>query len=106
MQADFLRELFELIFSIQGRLTFENLSRYSYYAESTFRRNYKKLFDWLEFNWQLFLMSHPCLKGGGVIAAIDCSFIPRRAKPPMGWTDFSVALQVVQNGAWKYLCCA
>lgn len=87
-QSDFLRELFDLIFSIQGRLTFENLSRYSDYAESTFRRNYKKFFDWLEFNWQLFLMSRTHLSSGAVIAAIDCSFIPKAGKTTYGVDRF------------------
>ena len=49
-QQDFLVEMFELIFSIQGRVNFENLSRYSSLNESTFRRNFSKFFDWVRFN--------------------------------------------------------
>ena len=32
-QQDFLLELFELVYSIQGRLTFENMARYSKFNE-------------------------------------------------------------------------
>ena len=40
----FLNGVFELIYSIQGCLIFENLTRYSHMNERMFRRNYKKLF--------------------------------------------------------------
>lgn len=46
----FLREYFVLIFSIQGRVNFENLSRFSRFSECRFRRNFRKSFDWLGFN--------------------------------------------------------
>ena len=86
-QQDFLLELFELIYSIQGRLTFENLARYSKFNESTFRRNFKKFFDWLDFNWQLLLwggldFSNP------VIGAIDCSYLPKAGKATYGLDRF------------------
>ena len=86
-QQDFLLELFELVYSIQGRLTFENMARYSKFNESTFRRNFKKIFDWLGFNWQI-------LDWGGldfsnpVIAAIDCSYIPKAGKSTYGVDKF------------------
>lgn len=86
-QQDFLLELFELIYSIQGRLTFENMARYSKLNECTFRRNFKKFFDWLDFNWQL-------LRWGGldfsnpVIAAIDCSYLPKAGKSTYGLDKF------------------
>ena len=86
-QQDFLLELFELIYSIQGRLTFENMARYSKFNECTFRRNFKKFFDWLGFNWQL-------LRWGGldfsnpVIAAVDCSYLPKAGKCTYGLDKF------------------
>lgn len=86
-QADFLYEIFDLIFSIQGRLTFENLARYSDYAESTFRRNYKKFFDWLDFNWQIFLL-YADAGEARVIAAIDCSYLPKAGKATYGLDKF------------------
>ncbi|MEL7123972.1 MAG: transposase [Bacteroidota bacterium] len=86
-QADFLYEIFALVFSIQGRLTFENLSRYSHMSERTFRRNYKKFFDWLDFNWQLILL-YAQIDQGVVIAAIDCSYIPKAGKATYGLDKF------------------
>lgn len=86
-QQDFLLELFELVYSIQGRLTFENMARYSKFNECTFRRNFKKFFDWLGFNWQV-------LSLGGldfskpVIAAVDCSYLPKAGKSTYGLDKF------------------
>lgn len=86
-QQDFLVELFELIFSIQGRINFENLARYSVLNECTFRRNFSKFFEWLDFNLELmnlagFRFSSP------VIAAIDCSFISKAGKETFGLDKF------------------
>lgn len=86
-QKDFLLELFSLIFSIQGRINFENLARYSFLNESTFRRNFSKFFDWLNFNLQMMYLgglnfSNP------VIAAIDCSYISKAGKKTFGLDNF------------------
>ena len=86
-QQDFLVELFELIFSIQGRINFENLARYSAMNDCTFRRNFSKFFEWLDFNLQLMYLgglrfSNP------VIAAIDCSFISKAGKATFGLDKF------------------
>lgn len=86
-QQDFLVELFELIFSIQGRINFENLARYSPLNECTFRRNFSKFFEWLDFNLELMYLgglrfSNP------VIAAIDCSFISKAGKATYGLDKF------------------
>ena len=86
-QQDFLLELFELIYSIQGRLTFENMARYSKFNECTFRRNFKMFFDWLGFNWQI-------LTWGGldfsnsIIAVVDCSYLPKAGKSTYGLDRF------------------
>lgn len=86
-QQDFLVEMFELIFSIQGRINFENLARYSCLNECTFRRNFSKFFEWLDFNLQLMHLgglrfSNP------IIAAIDCSFISKAGKATFGLDKF------------------
>lgn len=86
-QADFLDEILDLIFSIQDRLTFENLARYCEYAESTFRRNYKKFFYWLDFNWQIFWLYANASKAS-VLAAIDCSYLPKVGKATYGLDKF------------------
>lgn len=83
----FFKELFVLIFSIQGRANFENLSRYSKFHECRFRRHFEKFFDWLEFNyWIFYLYGHT--PGGVIIAAIDCSFIPKAGKKTFGLDKF------------------
>ena len=93
-QQDFLVEMFELIYSIQGRVNFENLSRYSSLNESTFRRNFSKFFDWVRFNIALRRLggldfSQP------VIAAMDCSFISKSGNKTFGVDNFwsGVAVQ-------------
>lgn len=83
----FFKELFVLIFSIQGRVNFENLSRYSKFHECRFRRHFEKFFDWLGFNyWTFYLYGHTA--GGVIIAAIDCSFIPKSGKKTFGLDKF------------------
>ena len=86
-QQDFLLELFELIFSIQGRVNYSNLARYSKYNESTFRRNFKKLFDWLNFNLQIMYLAGLRLTDQ-VIAVIDCSYLPKAGKKTFGLDYF------------------
>jgi hypothetical protein len=86
-EIKFFTELFELLFSIHGRVTFENLSRYSFYDESTFRRRFSQFFDWLSFNASL-IKSADIGKTGAVIAAIDCSFISKSGKKTFGIDKF------------------
>ena len=52
-EIKFFTELFEFLSPIQRHINFENLSRYSFYNESTFRRRFAQFFDWLNFNHQL-----------------------------------------------------
>ena len=86
-QRDFLTELFSVIFSIQGRANFTNLSRYSTRPELAFRRHFSKFFDWLGFNLAL-------LEVGGlefspsVIGAIDGSYLPKSGKCTYGLDKF------------------
>lgn len=86
-ETKFFTELFGLIFSIQGRINFENLSRYSKYDESTFRRHFGKFFDWLGFNDALIKLAQVGTQEA-VIAAIDCSFIPKSGKSTFGLDKF------------------
>lgn len=86
-QRKFLTELFGLIFSVQGRLTFMNMSRYSHLDESTIRRHYAKFFDWITFN--LLVMDQGGLAlSGSVIGAMDCSFVPKSGKHTYGLDRF------------------
>lgn len=83
----FFTELFELLFSIQGRINFENLSRYSKYDESTFRRRFAEFFDWLGFN-QSIISSAKIGTQGIVVCAIDFSFISKSGKKTFGLDKF------------------
>lgn len=97
-QIKFFTELFELLFSIQGRMNFENLSRYSKYDESTFRRRFAEFFDWLGFN-QSIISSAKVGTQGIVICAIDCSFISKSGKKTFGLDKFwSGCAQVSKKG--------
>jgi hypothetical protein len=94
----FFTELYELLFSIQGRINFENLSRYSKYDESTFRRRFAEFFDWLGFN-QSIIWSAKVGAQGIVICAIDCSFISKSGKKTFGLDKFwSGCAQVSKMG--------
>lgn len=86
-QRSFLEELFSLLPAIRGRFTFVNLSRYSHLAESTFRRNYSKYFDWLAFNYAILELSLESCRSP-LIAAIDASFIPKAGKHTFGLDKF------------------
>ena len=86
-QAEFLIELFELLFSIQGRINYSNLARFSKYNEVTFRRNFKKFFDWLNFNIELMKLAGLELTDA-TIAAVDCSYISKAGKKTYGLDKF------------------
>lgn len=82
-QRDFLVEFFKTLFSRQGRANFENLSRYSKYNELTFRRQFGKFFDWLNFNLGFIDFSK-----GTYIGVLDCSFISKSGKLTFGLDKF------------------
>ncbi len=86
-QLNFFIEVFDLIYSIQGRFNFQNLTRYSKLNESTFRRNFQKFFDWLDFNLALIKFAGVNLDEE-VIAAFDCSFITKSGKKTYGLDKF------------------
>lgn len=104
-QRDFLAELFSLIFSIQGRVNFTNLSRYSTRPELGFRRHFSKFFDWLGFN--LALLGVVGLElSPSVIGAIDCSYLPKAGKCTYGLDRFwsGVAGRAKQGLEISLLC--
>ena len=83
----FFTEIFNLLFSMQGRVNFENLSRFSSYNEVTFRRHFGKFFDWSVFN-QTLTESAGVGTQGEVIAALDCSFIRKAGDKTFGIDKF------------------
>jgi DDE superfamily endonuclease len=93
-----LTKIFCVLYSLQGRATFENMSRYCSMDEKTFRLNYSKFFDWARFNFYLFtLWGHTA--GGAIVAALDCSFIDKSGKHTYGLDRFwSGVLQKTKKG--------
>ena len=72
----FIMNLFPLLMSIRGRHNFSNLARYGPYGEQTYRNQYEKGFDFLQFNSELTKRS--C--SDEVINAFDPSYIPKSGK--------------------------
>jgi hypothetical protein len=110
-QRDFLAELFGVLFAHQGRANFTNLARYCALHEQTFRRHFKRAFDWLVFNLVLLrLRAHP---DEPLIGVFDTSFLPKSGKQTYGLDKFfSHAAKAVHTQprlfapAWRSRCWA
>ena len=81
-QRKFLVALFATILTVRGKVNFLNLSRYSDYSEKSFRRQFRRRFDFAQFNLcavsQLKSSAQPFLVGQ------DASFIPKSGKRTYG----------------------
>jgi len=86
-QRNFLEELFCLLPSMRGRFTFCNFARYSKFNEVTFRRNFSKFFDWVDFNYATISHSLGSSKSKCIVA-IDASFISKAGKKTFGLDRF------------------
>jgi hypothetical protein len=85
-QRRFLQELLRTLFAMRGRVNFTNLARYSRLCEQTFRRYFRKAFDWVAFNLVIFrLRRHPVEP---LIGAFDCTFLPKSGKKTWGLGHF------------------
>jgi hypothetical protein len=71
---------------LRGRANFRNLSRYSGLCEKTYSRQFRKTFDFVEFNRLGISGIIPKLHTR--IAAIDCSFINKSGKHTYGLDKF------------------
>jgi len=81
-----LQELMRTLFAMRGRVNFTNLARYSTFCEQTFRRHFRKAFDWVAFNLVIFrLRRHPVEP---LIGAFDCTFLPKSGKKTWGLGRF------------------
>jgi DDE superfamily endonuclease len=85
-QARFLSTLFATILALRGRINFRNLSRYCDYSERTIARQFRKPFDWPQFN--LHSMEKVILPTSSLIAAQDATFIPKSGKKTYGLDRF------------------
>jgi hypothetical protein len=83
-QAKFMTTLFSALLSCRGKANFLNLSRYADCSERTIRRNYRKPFNFTEFNHIIHLKTQtgPYLLGG------DTSFITKNGKHTYGLGNF------------------
>jgi len=74
------------LFVVCGKANFSNLSRYGQYSERTYRRQYKKSFDFIPFHAQTIAAAiEPSREQ---IAAIDCSFLSKSGKQTWGVDNF------------------
>ena len=81
-QKKFLVTLFLTILLMRGKVNFRNMSRYSHLSEETYSRQFRKPFDFAEFNKQLIediVPSHH-----EKITVLDCSFITKSGKETYG----------------------
>ena len=89
-QRQFLRELFKAVFSLRGRVNFTNLARFSPLHEQTFRRHFRKAFQWVWFNLIASrVRRHP---EEPVIGVFDCSFLPKSGTETWGLDRFFSSL--------------
>jgi hypothetical protein len=81
-QKKFLVTLFLTILLMRGKVNFRNMSRYSDLNEKTYSRQFRKSFDFAEFNKQT--IEETVASDHEKIAVIDCSFITKSGKETYG----------------------
>lgn len=88
-QANFLLELFSIVYCAQGKLNFINMSRYSELNELTFRRNFSMYVDWVALNLAIIEFNEAELQPKAtIIGAVDCSFISKSGSSTFGKDNF------------------
>src|SRR5215210_739166 len=85
-QKQFLQLLFSTILSLRGRVNFLNLSRYTTRSEKTFRRHFRRPFDFLSFN--RLAIEKATSASSTKIAAFDSTFIHKSGKKTFGLDSF------------------
>ena len=85
-QKKFLITLFATIIMLRGKMNFRNLSRYTENHEKSFSRNFRKQFNFTEFNHLLIMEIIPA--DNRKIAALDASYIPKSGKRSYGIDHF------------------
>jgi len=84
-QKKFLVILFSTILLVYGKVNFTNLSRYSCLSEKTYRRHFRRRFNFPQFNQYFFKLLNP---ERTVIAVIDGSFLRKSGKKTQGRAYF------------------
>ena len=85
-QQKFITSLLLTLCFFRGKATFRNLSRYSEYSEKTYSRQYRKPFDFTQFNLNLF--THALPNKARLIAAMDCHFSEKSGQKSEGLAWF------------------
>lgn len=85
-QAKFICKLIAAMLASHGKLNFRNMSRYSTFSEKTFSRNYRKNFDFGEFN--SILISKKISSNKRLVAVYDQSFVSKSGKQTYGLGSF------------------
>jgi DDE superfamily endonuclease len=85
-QRKFRATLFVTILVLRGRVTFRNLSRYCDYSERTIARQFRKPFDWPDFQQRALLMALD--PDAELVSAHDASFLPKSGKQTFGLGHF------------------
>ncbi|GAB63247.1 MAG: hypothetical protein DWB56_03025 [Candidatus Jettenia sp.] len=82
----FMLILFKAALSLTGRINFLNLSRYSQLNEKTYSRNFRRYFNFIQFNSSLIetVYHHQ----NEYLLALDASFIPKSGKATYGLGTF------------------
>ena len=81
-QKKFVAEVLSTILIGRGKLNFRNMSRYSTYSEKSFSRNYKKPFNFAEFNQHA--LSLVLKMKARLVAAFDPSYIKKSGTKTYG----------------------
>lgn len=85
-QQKFVTALLLTLCFFRGKATFRNLSRYSDYCEKTYARQYRKAFDFVQFNLNILTNSLP--KKAHLVAAMDCHFNEKSGRKSYGLAWF------------------
>ena len=84
-QQGFLRQLFSTVLLVCGKLNFSSLARHSELNEKTYRRGFRREFDFEQFNLN-------CIgqrtSRGNLVAAMDASYIAKSGKQTYGLGNF------------------
>lgn len=85
-QRKFIQVLLTTVMLMRGNVNFRNMSRYSSLCERTFSRQFRNPFDFARFNMigtEMIVTPHTLM-----IAAMDCSFIPKSGNDTYGLAEF------------------
>ena len=83
-QARFLVVMFSTMLLLRGKVNFSNLARHSSLSEKTYRRGFRRSFDFERFNLNC-LLQH---RKGTMVAALDASYIAKSGKQTYGLGKF------------------